>query len=105
MIWEKESHGRLGLEFFYTGSQSLDDNPYRTESRPYLLVGLLGEWRVGRSRSTRIFINSENLGGVRQTRFDPLVLPQRGRGGRWTTEAWTELVGATVNIGVRADWN
>ena len=104
VIWEKEEHGRLGLEFFYTGRQSLDENPYRTESRPYLLVGLLGEWRVGRSRSTRIFINSENLGGVRQTRFDPLVLPQRGRGGRWTTEAWTELVGATVNIGVRADW-
>ncbi|HKH91986.1 MAG TPA: TonB-dependent receptor [Gemmatimonadaceae bacterium] len=103
VIWEKESHGRLGLEFFYTGRQSLDDNPYRTESRPYLLVGLLGEWRVGRSRRTRIFVNGENLGGVRQTRFDPLVLPQRGRGGRWTTDAWTELTGATINAGVRAD--
>jgi iron complex outermembrane receptor protein len=104
VIWEKESRGRFGLEFFYTGRQSLDDNPYRTESRPYLLVGLLGEWRVGRSRSTRIFVNSENLGGVRQTRFDPLVLPQPGRGGRWTTDAWTELTGATINAGVRTDF-
>ncbi|MEO6525014.1 MAG: TonB-dependent receptor [Gemmatimonadaceae bacterium] len=104
VIWEKESRGRVGLELYYTGHQSLDDNPYRTESRPYLLVGLLGEWRVGPSRRTTIFVNSENLGGVRQTRFDRLVLPQRGRGGRWTTDAWTELAGATINAGVRADF-
>ena len=38
---------------------------------------------------------------VRQTRYDSLVLPSRGRGGRWTTDAWTELAGFTVNGGVR----
>lgn len=46
----------------------------------------------------------ENLTNVRQTRFDPLVLPERGRGGRWTTDAWTELVGFTMNGGVRFQW-
>jgi iron complex outermembrane receptor protein len=46
-------------------------------------------------------VNFENLTNVRQTRWDPLVLPARGRGGRWTTDAWTELAGRTVNGGVR----
>ena len=104
VIWEKEGRGRVGLELFYTGRQTLDDNPYRTQSRPYLLVGLLGEWRVAVLRGARLFVNGENLGGVRQTRFDPLVLPARGRGGRWTTDAWTELTGATINAGIRADF-
>ena len=49
----------------------------------------------------RLFVNGENLTGVRQTRYDPLLLSQRGRGGRWTTDAWTELAGFTVNGGVR----
>ena len=43
----------------------------------------------------------ENIGNVRQTRYDSLLLPSRGRGGRWTTDAWTELSGFTVNGGVR----
>jgi outer membrane receptor for ferrienterochelin and colicins len=101
LIWEADERGRVGLEFFYTGRQSLDDNPYRAESRPYLLVGVLGEWRLAWLGGARLFVNGENLTGVRQTRFDPLVLPARGAGGRWTTDAWTELSGATVNAGVR----
>jgi iron complex outermembrane receptor protein len=101
LIWEAEGRARVGLEFFYTGRQALDENPFRVESRPYLLVGLLGEVRVDRLRGARLFVNSENLTGVRQTRWDPLLLPSPGLGGRRTTDAWTELSGATVNAGVR----
>lgn len=54
--------------------------------------------RVG---TARLFVNFENIGHVRQTRYDPLLLPARGDGGRWTTDAWTELAGFTVNGGVR----
>lgn len=101
---EQEGKSRVGLEVYYTGRQSLerDGNPYRTNSREYVLVGLLGE-RAFETRAglARFFVNLENLTNVRQTRFDPLVLPARGRGGRWTTDAWTELVGFTVNGGVR----
>ena len=100
-IWEAEGRARVGLELYFTGRQALDENPYRTESRPYTLVGLLGEVRVARLRGARLFVNGENLTGVRQTRYDPMVLPVPGRGGRWTTDAWTELAGATVNAGVR----
>jgi iron complex outermembrane receptor protein len=90
--------GRGGLELYYTGRQALEDNPYRARSAAYLIVGLLVERRIGR---VRVFLNGENLGNVRQTRYDPLLLPAPGRGGRWTTDAWTELSGRTVNGGIR----
>ncbi len=102
---EQEGRSRLGLELYFTGRQRLEQNPFRGESRPYLIVGLMGERAVAtRAGTARLFLNLENLTNVRQTRFDPLVLPERGRGGRWTTDAWTELVGFTVNGGVRFQW-
>jgi iron complex outermembrane receptor protein len=99
---EQEGKSRLGVELYYTGRQSLENNPYRAESRPYLILGLLGERAVAtRIGVARIFLNLENITGVRQTRYDPLLLPTRGPGGRWTTDAWTELTGFTLNGGVR----
>ena len=99
---EQEERYRVGLEVYYTGRQALTDNPYRTTSRPYVIVGLLGErWLETRAGTARLFINFENIGDVRQTRYDSLLLPFRGKGGRWTTDAWTELSGFTVNGGVR----
>jgi outer membrane receptor for ferrienterochelin and colicins len=99
---ESEERYRLGVEAYYTGRQSLEDNPFRDESRRYVIFGLLGErWVETRAGIARFFINFENLGNVRQTRYDPLVRPSRGKGGRWTTDAWTELSGFTVNGGVR----
>lgn len=102
---EQEGRSRLGLELYYTGRQRLEHNPYRGESRPYLIVGLMGERAIAtRVGTARVFLNLENLTDVRQTRVDPLLLPERGRGGRWTTDAWTELAGFTVNGGVRFQW-
>lgn len=95
---EWEETARIGLEVYYTGAQALEDNPYRDESPDYMIVGALVERAFGRAR---LFLNLENLTDVRQTRTDPLLLPARGRGGRWTTDAWTELAGRTVNGGVR----
>jgi iron complex outermembrane receptor protein len=99
---EQEGKSRIGLELYYTGRQRLADNPYRDESKPYLIAGLLGE-RAFETRAgvARVFLNLENLTNVRQTRYDPLLLPSRGSGGRWTTEAWTDLSGFTANGGVR----
>lgn len=99
---EQEGRSRIGVELYHTGRQALADNPFRSESRPYLLVGLLGERVVAtRLGAARLFLNLENLTNVRQTRFDPLLLPARGEGGRWTTDAWTDLAGFTANAGMR----
>lgn len=95
---EAEQTGRLGLEIYFTGRQRLDLNPYRDQSESYVLVGLLAERRVGRAR---VFVNGENLTGVRQTRWDPLLRPVRGIDGRWTVDAWAPLDGRTINGGVR----
>jgi outer membrane receptor for ferrienterochelin and colicins len=96
--WEKEGSGRLGVEVFYTGRQRLDNNPYRGVSVPYWIFGLLIERRVG---PTRLFVNAENLGNVRQSRYDPLLRPQRNFDGRWTVDAWAPLEGRVINGGIR----
>jgi iron complex outermembrane receptor protein len=97
-MWEEEDVGRVGLEWYYTGRQALEENPFRATSEPYMILGLLAERQFGR---VRLFINGENLTGVRQTRWDPLVRPSRATDGRWTVDAWAPLEGRNVNGGVR----
>jgi iron complex outermembrane receptor protein len=97
-MWEKHGKGRIGVEAYYTGRQSLDDNPYRTRSRPYLHLGVLGEIVLGK---VSLFANAENILGVRQTRYDPLLLPQRRPSGQWTVDVWAPTEGFILNGGVR----
>lgn len=97
-MWEEHGKGRIGIEAYYTGGQALEDNPYRTRSRPYLHLGLLGEIALGR---VSLFINAENLLDVRQTRHDPLLLPRRADSGQWTVDAWAPLEGFILNGGFR----
>lgn len=99
---EREGAGRVGLELYVTGRQPLFDNPYRTTSEPFVIVGLLAEHvlRVSFGQA-RVFINAENITNVRQTRVDPLPLPSRGEGGRWTTDVWSDLAGFTLNGGAK----
>jgi len=96
--WERERKGRIGFELFYTGRQRLEDNPYRGESVPYWIFGMLVERRFG---PARLFVNAENLLNIRQTRYDPLLRPQQFFDGKWTVDAWTLLDGRVVNAGLR----
>ena len=97
-MWEVEDLARVGLEWYYTGRQALEENPYRTDSEPYVIVGLLAERQFGR---IRLFVNGENLTGVRQTRWDPLLRSTRAVDGRWTVDAWAPLEGRNINGGIR----
>ena len=97
-VWENEGAGRVALEWYYTGRQRLEDNPYRTESAPYILFGGLVEWRL---RRLRVFVNGENLGNVKQTDWDPLIRPARAVDGRWTVDAWAPLDGRVINGGIK----
>jgi iron complex outermembrane receptor protein len=97
-MWEREDVGRVGVEWYYTGVQRLEENPFRTKSEPYVIVGVLAERQFGK---IRLFINGENLTGTRQTRWDPLIRPDRAPDGRWTVDAWAPLEGRNVNGGLR----
>jgi len=97
-VWEKEKAGRIGVESYYTGHQRVEDNPYRSETKAYVLFGFLAEHTFGH---LRLFVNVENLTGVRQTRWDPLLRPDRGVDGRWTVDAWAPLDGRVLNGGIR----
>lgn len=97
-MWEEHGKGRIGVEAYHTGRQALDDNPYRTHSRPYLHLGILGEIVLGK---VSLFANAENILGVRQTRYDPLLRPRRAPGGQWTVDVWAPTEGFILNGGVR----
>ncbi|TRX54505.1 TonB-dependent receptor plug domain-containing protein [Thalassomonas sp. M1454] len=100
LVVMKEEHGSylLGFEAYYTGTQHLENNPYRQKSQPYWHLGLLGQITIGK---VSYFVNAENLLNIRQTDEDPLVLPEQAPSGRWTTDIWSRNDGFTVNAGVR----
>lgn len=99
IAFEEDDIGtRVGLEIFYIGRQRLDDDPYRSVSVPYTTLGILVEQKVG---SATLFVNAEDLTNVRQTRFDPLLLPSQDPTGRWTTPEWAPLEGRMLNAGAR----
>ena len=100
LVIMKEEHGNylLGFEAYYTGTQQLENNPYRKKSQAYWHLGLLGQITLGR---VSWFINAENLLNVRQTKEHPLLLPSQAPSGRWTTDIWSRNDGFTVNAGLR----
>jgi outer membrane receptor for ferrienterochelin and colicins len=95
--WENDVW-HFGAECYYTGRQRLEDNPYRPQSAPYVIVGFLGERKWG---PLRLFINAENLNDVRQSHWDPLLRRGRAADGRWTVDAWAPLDGRVINGGIR----
>lgn len=97
-MWEEHGRGRIGIEAYYTGRQSLDDNPYRTRSRPYVQLGAMGEIIFGK---ISLFLNAENLLNIRQTKYDPLLRPNRASTGAWTVDAWAPTDGFVLNGGIR----
>jgi outer membrane cobalamin receptor len=92
------ARGRIGVEYFFTGEQQLDRNPYRSTSEPYSVVNLVGEYRISH---VRLFVNGQNLTNVHQTHWDPIARSAPDVDGRWTVDAWAPLAGRIVNFGIR----
>jgi iron complex outermembrane receptor protein len=97
-MWEQHGRGRVGIEAYYTGTQSLDNNQYRRTGRPYVELGALGEITLGKAS---LFLNLENILNIRQTGYHPMTLPRRAAHGQWTVDAWAPTDGFVVNGGVR----
>jgi len=93
---------RIGIEGIYYGRQVLDDNPYLSESKPYLYAMAIAMRQFG---PWELVANFENLLNVRQTKYQPLVRPTPTVGGRWTTDVWAPLEGFMANVAVRYRWS
>jgi iron complex outermembrane receptor protein len=97
LLWKSKA-GNFGFEGYYTGRQSLEDNPFRLSGRPYIIIGMLYSRQVG---PAFLYINAEDVGDVRQTKYEPLLRRMPLRDGRWATDAWAPLDGRAVNAGLR----
>ncbi len=96
-----ETGTRVAVEAYYTGKQFVQDDPFRSVTRPYTTVELLATQTVGH---VQLFASAENVTDGLQTRFDPLLLPRQSRTGRWTTEVWAPLDGRVVRAGLRTSF-
>lgn len=101
LMLERPGVYRMGIEGTWYGAQPLDDDPYRSRSRPYLYTMALVARQFG---PIEVVANFENLLDVRQTDTDPLTRPSRGMAGRWTTDVWAPLEGFMANVAVRYRW-
>ena len=101
LMFEREGAYRGGIEGIWYGVQSLDENPFRGESTPYLYLMAIYMRQFGRLEAV---VNFENLLDVRQTDTDPLIRPTPTTGGRWTTDVWAPLEGFMANAALRYRW-
>ncbi len=101
LMIERPGVYRWGIEGTWFGAQPLDDNPFRTASKPYVYVMAIYGRQIG---PVELIANFENLLNVRQTNTDPLVRPTPGLGGRRTTDVWAPLEGFMANVAVRYRW-
>ena len=95
LVWERHGQGRVGLEAYYTGPQTL---PAASGRRATGVTGVMGEWRVG---PARLFLNLENVLDTQQTDYGPVVLGPRQS--PTFADVWAPTDGFVANGGVKLD--
>ena len=95
LVWERHGQGRVGLEAYYTGPQTL---PGGERTPGYWVTGVMGEWRVG---PARLFLNLENVLDTQQTDYGPVVLGPRAAPS--FADVWAPTDGFVANGGVKLD--
>lgn len=101
LMGEKEGVYRWGIEGTWFAEQALEDNPFRSKSKPYAYLMAIAARQFG---PWEVVANFENLLDVRQTNYDPLVRPVPMASGRWTTDVWAPLEGFMANVALRYRW-
>ena len=48
-----------------------------------------------------VYVNAENLTDVRQSRFEPILLPKPTAVGRLSVDSWAPAEGRTLNAGAQ----
>jgi len=99
IVWESlQKHLKVGLENYWTGSQRIERNPFRTTTPAYWVTGLIAEKGFG---NFRLFVNLENIFDTRQTRYDPVFIRNAALGTIRTLPVYAPLEGRVINGGIR----
>lgn len=96
LVWEQHGRGRVGLEAYYTGRQTLPDGG---TTPGFLVAGVMAQWRVG---PVRVFANLENVLDARQSRTAPLVVGPRDA--PTFAPVWGPTDGFIANAGLIVGW-
>jgi hypothetical protein len=104
-------HGRLRTHSVYRRNRSRGFIRSGPTGRPRGRTGMerfgghrMGQFAIRTERDDIRLVDQEsgeNLGNTRQTRYEPLVRPQRHFDGRWTLDAWSPLERRAINGGIR----
>jgi len=94
----EDSGTRVAVETYFTGAQTVEEDPYRTRTIPYTTIEALLTQKFPHGQ---FFLTAENLTNVVQTSFDPLLLPSASRSGRRTTDVWAPLSGRVWRTGAK----
>lgn len=94
---ESQNNHLVGLEVKFVGTQTLSDTLY-SSSKPYVTLNARLEKHI---RSAVLFIHGQNLTGVHQSQFFPVLLSASGAAGQWTREVWAPLDRANLNAGLQ----
>lgn len=92
-VYESEGKFRVGLEAYYNGRKPLSDGGF---SRSFWLMGIMAERRW---KAFSVFVNFENILNIRQTRYEPVVLPPFQN--PTFREVWAPLEGFVANGGIK----
>jgi iron complex outermembrane receptor protein len=99
MFEDQENGWRAGIENYYTGTQRVDRNPFRTRTPSYWLTGALVEKAFG---NWRFYVNFENIFDTRYTKFDPTFIGDPFVSGNFRAlHIYAPLEGRAINGGVR----
>lgn len=96
-IWENhEQQLKIGLENYWTGSQRVQRNPFRTTTPSYWITGFIAEKGWG---NIKLFVNFENIFDTRQSRYEPIFVGNPGN--VRTLPVYAPLEGRVINAGIR----
>jgi iron complex outermembrane receptor protein/outer membrane receptor for ferrienterochelin and colicins len=93
LLFEREGKFKAGVEAYYSSSQILSTG-FKTPS--FWVYGIFGEKTFGK---LSVFINAENLGDTRQSRFSPVVFPPHQN--PTFSEIYTHTEGRVFNGGLK----
>jgi outer membrane receptor protein involved in Fe transport len=100
--YARENDRTIGVAVHFTGRQVLADSSFGGGvGQSYVTIDARFEQHV---RRAIVFANLEDLTGVHQLQFGPVLRSASGAAGQWADNVWAPLEGRVLNVGVRVPY-